>query len=120
VNFLADESIDKPIVDALRLSGYIVEYVAELSPSISDNIIFEMANKNNALLLTADKDFGELVFRLLRLSSGVILIRLAGLSQKKKTEIIVHTISKHASELREAFSVITHTGIRIRRINFNK
>ena len=114
MNLLADESIDRQIVDSLREKGYIVGYIAEMDPGISDDVVLELANKEGVLLLTADKDFGELVFRLRRLSSGVVLVRLAGLSPVKKSEIVVPFIMKHFSELVESFSVITPMGIRIR------
>jgi predicted nuclease of predicted toxin-antitoxin system len=114
VNLLADESIDRQIVDALREKGYIIGYVAEMEPGISDDAVLELANREGVLLLTADKDFGELVFRLRRLSSGVVLIRLAGLSPIKKSEIVVSFIMKHFNELKESFSVITPMGMRIR------
>ena len=114
MNFLADESIDRQIVVALRDEGYIVGYIAEMAPGISDDVVLETANREGVLLLTADKDFGELVFRLRRLSSGVILVRLSGLSPAKKAEIVVSIFKKHFNELMEAFSVITQMGIRIR------
>lgn len=110
MNFLADESIDRQIVDGLRQEGYIVGYIAEMEPGISDDAVLELARKEGALLLTADKDFGELVFRLRRLSSGVALVRLAGLSPAKKAEIVVPIIKKRFDELIKSFSVITPTG----------
>lgn len=116
MNLLADESVDRQIVERLRQEGYIVGYIAEMEPGISDDIVLELAKKEKVLLLTADKDFGELVFRLRRASSGVVLIRLAGVSPIKKAEIVVPIIKNCFSELRESFSVITPTGIRIRHI----
>lgn len=107
MNLLADESIDGQIVNALREKGYIVGYVA-------DDVVLGLANREEVLLLTADKDFGELVFRLRRLSSGVVLVRLAGLSPIKKADLVVPLIMKHFNELIKSFSVITPTGIRIR------
>jgi predicted nuclease of predicted toxin-antitoxin system len=117
VNFLADENIDRQIIDSLRQEGFIVKYIAEMDPGISDEIILELANKENALLLTADKDFGELVFRLKRLLTGIVLVRLAGLSPDKKAQIIVPLIKNHLQELVGSFVVITPAGIRIRRQN---
>ncbi|MBI5191506.1 MAG: DUF5615 family PIN-like protein [Nitrospirae bacterium] len=114
MNFLADESVDRQIVEKLRESGYEVDYIAEMAPGIPDDGVLELANTNGALLLTADKDFGELVYRLRRISTGVILVRLAGLSPAKKAELVVHIITRHISELAGLFSVITPTGIRIR------
>jgi predicted nuclease of predicted toxin-antitoxin system len=114
LNFIADESVDKPIVEALRGKDYIVGYVAEMEPGISDDVVLDLANRENAILLTSDKDFGELVFRLRRLSSGVVLIRLSGLSPTRKADIVVSFITKYLEQLIGFFSVITPTGIRIR------
>lgn len=61
---LADESVDRPIVERLRGDGHDTVYVAELSPSITDEQVLQKANSRNALLMTEDKDFGELVYRL--------------------------------------------------------
>jgi len=63
VKFLADEDVDKPIVERLRKDSHIVFYVIEMEPGISDDEVIQRANQESALLLTADKDFGELVFR---------------------------------------------------------
>jgi predicted nuclease of predicted toxin-antitoxin system len=67
LNFLADESVDGQIVERLRRDGHNVLYVAEMEPGITDDQVLEKANENQALLMTIDKDFGELVFRLGRL-----------------------------------------------------
>ena len=65
-------------------------------------------------MVTSDKDFGDLVFRLRRLSAGVVLISLAGLTPAKKAAIVTSVISKHSQELSKSFTVITPTGVRIR------
>lgn len=57
--FLADENLDFPIISALRNAGYDVLSVLELSPSIDDNEVLKIANNENRILLTSDKDFGE-------------------------------------------------------------
>lgn len=78
MNLLADESVDQPVVDRLRAEGHAVLSIAEMEPSISDEAVLTLANQRGAGLLTADKDFGELVFRQGRVSAGVLLLRLAG------------------------------------------
>lgn len=115
MNILADESVDRPIVEKLREAKYSVLYVAEMQPGISDEQVLNSANHENALLLTADKDFGELHFQQRRLSLGVVLIRLSGLSPTKKSEIVLATFKKHGEELFNSFSVITTVGIRVRK-----
>jgi hypothetical protein len=52
VNFLADEGVDKPIVEILRQEGYSVLYITEMQPGISDDIVLDIANQQGALLLT--------------------------------------------------------------------
>lgn len=69
MKILADEGVDRPIVELLRQSGHQVWYVAELEPGISDNVVLDLANRERAILLTADRDFGELVFRQGRLTN---------------------------------------------------
>mgnify|MGYP001149274885 CR=1 FL=1 len=115
MNFLADESVDRQIVDRLRQDEHLVWYVAEMEPGVSDDIVLDLANREAALLLTADKDFGELVFGQHRLMPGIVLIRLAGLPPLRKAEIVTSAIKQHGAELPHAFAVITSKVFRIRR-----
>ena len=114
MNLLADESVDQPIVQRLRQDGYDVLYIAELEPSISDDVVLERANEKNSLLITGDKDFGELVFRQHRIHSGVVLFRLAGLSPKAKATIVSGVFRDRKEDLLHAFSVISPGMVRVR------
>ncbi len=78
MNLLADEGVDRQIVTRQRQDGHDVLYAAELEPGIDDNTVFEKANRIDAVLITADKDFGEMVFRQGSVRAGVVLLRLAG------------------------------------------
>ena len=115
MKFLVDESVDRQVVDRLRLDGHEVWYVTEMEPGVPDELILSMADRDRAILVTADKDFGELVFRQKQISRGVILIRLAGLSPIQKAELVSTAISEHLSELENSFTVIVPGAIRIRR-----
>lgn len=64
MKFLADEGVEAQIVARLRLDGHDIEYVAELAPGITDDQVLARANDAVRVLITVDKDFGELVFRL--------------------------------------------------------
>ena len=67
-------------------------------------------------MLTADKDFGELVFKKGQLSSGgVLLIRLAGLSAETKAQVVSDAFREHESELSNRFVVISPGKVRISR-----
>jgi len=102
-------------VERLRDDGHTVLYVLEMEPSISDDEVIRRANQEFALLLTADKDFGELVFRQRRIVYGVILIRLARLSLQGKTKVMAVAIQEHAGQLARNFTVVTPGAVRIRK-----
>ncbi len=89
MNFIADESVDQSIVDYLRKNNYTVTAISEMEPGLPDNQVFNMANESNAILITADKDFGEIIYQQNVIQYGVILIRLSGLSANKKIESFV-------------------------------
>lgn len=108
--------MDWQAVELLRKAGHDVLYVAELEPGIADEDVLELANTEQRKLLTADKDFGELVFRQRLFSNGVILARLSGLKPENKARILVEAIEEHAEDLSyETFTVITPGTIRIRK-----
>ncbi len=65
-------------------------------------------------LVTADQDFGELVFRLGRWHSGLVPLRLAGLPLSAKADLVAEAFQRHAAELPGAFSVFIPEMIRIR------
>lgn len=114
MNLFADESVDRQIIDRLRQDGHYVPSVAEMEPGIPDDLVLERANQEQAVLLTADKDFGELVYRQKRIMFGVVLIRLAGLATERKAEITAGAVSQHGDELIHGFTVITPGAVRIR------
>jgi len=116
MNFLLDESVDRAVAVRLRSEGHIVESIAELSPSVTDDVVLRRANEDRAVLITADKDFGELVFHLGRMHAGIILLRLPGLSAIAKGQRLSDALRDHESELDGAFTVITARLVRVRRI----
>jgi predicted nuclease of predicted toxin-antitoxin system len=117
MKLLADESVDRKTVERLRQEGHDVLYIAEMEPGITDDVVLEGANERNALLVTADKDFGELVFRQGLVNSGVMLLRLPGLSPETKAGIVAGVLRDREAELLQAFSVISPGMVRIRRKN---
>ncbi len=115
MNLLADEGVDKSVVDRLREDGHTVAYVAELAPGIDDSAVLSQANQNSALLITTDKDFGELVSRMGQIQAGVVLLRLEGLSPERKASTVSSVLAGRGHELLSSFSVITPGLVRVRR-----
>ncbi|MEB3214119.1 MAG: DUF5615 family PIN-like protein [Leptolyngbyaceae bacterium] len=116
MKFVADEGVDRQIVQQLRFDNHEILYVLEFAPGSSDEVVLDLARQENIPLITADKDFGELVFRLKLVTSGVVLIRLEGLSPSQKGIVVSQAIQEHGHEVSSNFSVITPYSIRIRKL----
>ena len=112
---VADENVDLSIVRALRHSGHEVWYVAEEATGIDDEEVLQKAAGENALLLTGDKDFGDLVFRQGKATAGVLFLRLAGVSAGEKARLVTEAVREYQDELVGAFSVLTHVALRVRK-----
>ncbi len=114
MTYLADESVDRPVVQALRDAGYQVTYVSEDMPGAPDPEVLEQASATNSVLLTSDKDFGELVFRRRLSHQGVVLLRLSGLIQEEKASRAVQAFRSHGDRFGDAFTVVQPKRVRIR------
>jgi predicted nuclease of predicted toxin-antitoxin system len=115
MKFVADESVDFPIIEVLRENNFDVFSIAETTPSISDDEVLAIAVKKGIVLLTQDKDFGDLVFRDHHSHTGVVLIRLTGFPEEN-APIVLEAISTHQAELIDAFTVIQERNTRIRKL----
>ncbi|MDB6058663.1 MAG: hypothetical protein JWO95_2507 [Verrucomicrobiales bacterium] len=117
MTLIADESVDYPIIARLRQDGFEIVAIAEISPAVPDDFILEKARTQKLLLLTGDKDFGELVFREKLVSEGVVLVRLSGLKPETKAELVSTNFRQHANEFIGNFSVISPGMLRVRKRN---
>lgn len=115
MKLIADEGVERQIVQQLRETGHEVFYAAESSPGVSDEWLLGSALGAEALLLTNDKDFGELVYRQKRLTHGVVLLRLAGLPNSSKAKLVCTSVAKHGGEMLGSFTVISPGSVRVRR-----
>jgi len=115
LKLLCDEGVERQVVKALRAGGHDVSYVAEMAPGISDREVLSVAAEEGRILLTADKDFGELVFRQGRAHHGILLLRLHGLRLVEKASMVAAAVEEHAEDLSGAFSVLERGRLRVRR-----
>jgi predicted nuclease of predicted toxin-antitoxin system len=114
VNIIADENVARLIAERLSNEGHDVKRITEVARGSKDEAVLSLAVQGDALLLTGDKDFGELVFRQRRSTSGVVLIRLEGFSNADKAEIVSQEFQRSGENLLHAFTVITQRGVRVR------
>jgi len=114
MRFVADESVDGHVVRALRGAGHVVVYIADELASIKDQDVLEFAAGRNEVLLTEDKDFGDIVHKRRQRHAGVNLIRMNELVPADRVARILMVISVHEVHLKNAFTVISSKRVRIR------
>jgi predicted nuclease of predicted toxin-antitoxin system len=114
VNIVADENIDLQIVERLRAGGHDVLYIAELNPGVDDDTVLGHSHQRAAVLLTSDKDFGDLVLRRRLLHSGVVLLRLEGLTPEKEGDRGGGEAGRTRRGTGGEFAVLTEKTLRVR------
>ena len=116
MRFLANENFPFDAVDSLRQQGHDVTWIRTDAPGISDPEVLHLAQVEERILLTFDKDFGELAFRAsLPATVGVILFRFKASSSQSIAEKVLKTISTR-KDWAGHFSVIEEDKIRMRKI----
>lgn len=114
MKFLADESLEARLVESLRAAGHDVLFVAEMDPGISDSDVLDQANRDRRVLLTNDKDFGELAFLQRQTRHGIVLFRLQSESIALKQDRLFQLMAAHAVALPISFTVVTDARVRLR------
>lgn len=114
LQFIVDESTGTAVVEYLRSVGHTVLAVAETMPQADDSNILAHAVSEGRVLVTNDKDFGELVFRNGQAHHGVLLLRLHDESPTNRVRVVKAVVEQYADQLVGHFAVATEGGVRIR------
>lgn len=114
LKLLADESLEYRIVTFLRDKGHDIISIQELSPSISDKQVLHLACKEKRIILTNDKDFGDLVFLRKEKHSGIILFRFKDEQLSNKIVALEQLFTNHLGKITGNFIVLESNKIRIR------
>lgn len=112
--FLVDESTGTAVAQSLRNEGHDVKAVADVLPEADDEDVLRFAMAEDRILITNDKDFGELVFRSGQPCPGLILIRPQVEGPANKIRVVTWTLAQCGQQLRGNMIVATETSIRIR------
>lgn len=112
--FLVDESCGIKLYQRLLQDSYDVESVTEIMPRADDIDILRYAEKERRILVTNDKDFGELIFRLKMSSFGVIFLRLKKNIPKYRIKYTFYVIEQFAEKLENNFIIVSERKIRVR------
>jgi predicted nuclease of predicted toxin-antitoxin system len=116
VRWLADECVAAPLVAFLRSGGHDVLYVAEAAAGFGDMEVIALALREKRLLLTEDKDFGDLVFRREHAVPGVVLMRVGLENLELKATRLAAVIERYGEGLFGRYTVIEEGRSRSRRL----
>jgi predicted nuclease of predicted toxin-antitoxin system len=115
MKFLLDESVELRLSLSLKAQDHDVKTIGtDYSNSLEDAEVLKIARSEQRILITNDKDFGELVFHSHHAHAGVILLRLKGVPFRVKQERLVEVIATYKSAL-DHFLIVTLFTVRIRK-----
>ena len=114
MRLLADENCPRPLVVRLREHGHDVSWVREVMPGAPDEQVATRAGDENRVLLTFDKDFGEIAYRAgVAAPSGIILLRISAHGPEAVASVVVAALEAHPG-WEGAFSVVEDSRVRRR------
>jgi predicted nuclease of predicted toxin-antitoxin system len=116
MKFLADENFPYPSIKILREAGYTVESIFDSSRGIADIEIIHKAQSTGAIILTFDKDYGEIIFRhSIVQPPPVIFFRFKGKDPGFVGTTLLKLIESQIYQLDNCFTVIESDNIRQRK-----
>ncbi|MBI2664599.1 DUF5615 family PIN-like protein [Candidatus Woesearchaeota archaeon] len=116
LKFLVDESSGNKLAAALIKEGHDALYAGEVLRGESDGSVLAKSLKENRILITNDKDFGELIFRQRKECAGIIFLRLKKDTPRRRIDYALSLIEEQGKKLSKAFVTISETSIRIREL----
>jgi predicted nuclease of predicted toxin-antitoxin system len=120
VRLLFDECVEAGLAEVLRDAGHDVVFVQDIEPGADDGRVMALANAEDRLLVTVDKDFGELALRQLLPVPGVLLVRIAPEQRHRTGQRVVKILSEFGDRLIGHHTVIQETKVRIRPLQIRR
>lgn len=115
LKFVLDVGVGRKVESFLRETGYFVVSILDQDPTMADSAILDIAEREGAMVVTMDKDFGELVYRDNRNHNGVLLLRLEDETAAAKVEAVRMVLEQHENEIEGRFCVFHNGRLRIRK-----
>ena len=115
MRFLVDECSGPAVAEWLREQGHQVFSVYDESRGMSDEDVIQMAFRENRILITNDKDFGEKVYRERHPHKGVVLLRLDDERAVVKKQVLKWLLDGFSERLAGQFVVVTEKSVRFAR-----
>lgn len=112
---LADENIPLQSVHLIRNNGYNIISIMENSPGITDNEVLMRANKEKRILLTFDRDYGEIIYKKKSpLPAGLIYFRFVPVTPEHTAKIFFSLVEVSNIILQGKFTIVEKNKVRQR------
>jgi predicted nuclease of predicted toxin-antitoxin system len=117
IKFLLDECVESSLAHWLREKKFDVLYLNEVAARFNDTQILEIAHQENRVLVTSDKDFGDIVFLYKKPHNGVILLRFKySTALKLKIYVFEKLLREYGAIIESSFIIVMETNIRIAKV----
>jgi len=117
MKFIADENIPLKVVERLREEEINIESITRVQTGLADEEISRISEREKAIIITFDKDFGEMIFRKSLKPFGVIILRISPKSVDHITEFLKWLLIESEIEFEGRLVVVRENKIREVRIN---
>lgn len=115
LKFLVDVGVGKNVEAWLRSQGFDAIALRDVDPRMSDQDAQELASKQGRIVITMDKDFGELVYRLQQKHVGILLLRMDDAQKEEKLAAIKTILSQFGDQINNSFTTYRNGKLRIRK-----
>lgn len=116
LKFLIDVGVGKGIERYLLEEGYDTKAVRDIDSRMEDENIIHTAVTENRMVVTMDKDFGELVYHCSMKHCGVLLLRMEDATGTEKLQVVKNIMENYSSQIKDCFCVYQNERFRIRKI----
>jgi predicted nuclease of predicted toxin-antitoxin system len=113
--FIIDVGVGRVIENWLAQQNFSVIAISSLNPEMADMDIIELANKEDAIIISMDKDFGELIFKNKIRHKGVLLLRLEDAVAGEKLAVIQNIFPERLLDIKNKFAVYQNGKLRTRK-----
>jgi len=114
MRFLANENFPMPSVHVLRQEGHDIVSITEESPGISDDVVLKRAVSESRIILTFDRDYGELIYRLHLVPASVLYLRYNPLFPQEPAQHILQLLAIPELDITDSFTVADRQKVRQR------
>ena len=113
MRFLVDECVGTSVAEYLKSNKHTAFSVFEEFRGASDDELLQKCYSENYILITSDKDFGELIFKNQKKHKGIILLRCNPNTFKQKITILSKLLLNYSEKLENNFVVVSNENVRV-------